>query len=357
MMKLRYILTSFCAAALMACSGTVDDSSLPVLEVSDTEIDLASETKAEFTVTYNGVDVTSESTIVSSAEGLVANIYTPVAEGPAVFHAVYRGMESNQVTVNVVNTDVKVESKYDRHVLVAEFTGASCAFCPEGYDNMTLQLSKPAMATKKSNIHICAFHSEEMGQDSLAIKETMDIKNMFSGLDLPSYTIDFRNAGGLNTDGLAGFNEALKAAFSNHTPHCGVAVSSSLSADGKSAEIQVKVASELTSEYRVVLLIVQDKIVGYQKHGTYGELDDYTHKHVVRQVVTKYAGTFTGEKITDDGKIASGQEGVKTWTVPIDTRWVVENTEVYAIALDNEGFANNMNICALDGGDSGYDIK
>jgi hypothetical protein len=185
----------------------------------------------------------------------------------------------------------------------------------------------------------------------------MDLKSMFPGLDLPSYTIDFRDAGGLNSDGLAGFNTAIKASFQEHTPHCGVAVSSALSSDRKSAEIQVKVASEFTSEYRVVVLVVQDRIVGYQKHGTYGELNDYTHKHVVRQVVTEYVGTFAGEKITEDGKIAAGDEAVKSWTVPVDKRWVVENTQIYALALDKNGYVNNMNVCALDGGDSGYDLK
>jgi hypothetical protein len=73
--------------------------------------------------------------------------------------------------------------------------------------------------------------------------------------------------------------------------------------------------------------------------------------------VTEYAGTFTGEKITDDGKIAAGAEAEKSWTVPVDKRWVIENTQVYAMALDKDGFVNNMNVCALDGGDSGYDMK
>ena len=344
-------------AALFSCSGNIDDSSLPVLEVSDAEIDLATESQAVFTVKYNGVDVTSDASLVSDAEGLQGNVYTPAEPCTAVFKAVYKGLESNEVTVTVINTEVKIESKYDRHVLVAEFTGASCAFCPEGFDNMSLQLSKPAMASYKPNLHICAFHSEEMGKDTLAIPATMDVKDMFSGLDLPSYTIDLRDAGGLNTDGLAGFNTAIKASFQEHTPHCGVAVSSALSSDRQSVVIQVKVASELTSEYRVVVLVVQDKIVGYQKHGNYGELDDYTHKHVVRQVVTEYVGTFAGEKITDDGKIAAGAEAEKSWSIPVDRRWVLENTEIYALALDKDGYVNNMNVCAIDGGDSGYDLK
>ena len=346
-----------CALALFSCSGKIDDSSLPVLEVSDTEIDLATETQAVFTVRHNGLDVTADASIVSDAAGLQGNVYSPTEPCVAVFKAVYEGLESNEVTVSVINTDVKIESKYDRHVLVAEFTGASCAFCPDGFDNMSLQLSKPAMASYKSNLHICAFHSEEMGKDSLAIEATMDLKNMFPGLDLPSYTIDFRDAGGLNTDGLSGFNEAIKASFKEYTPHCGVAVSSTISDDGESADIQVKVTSELTSEYRVVVIVVQDKIVGYQKHGTYGELDDYTHKHVVRQVVTEYVGTFAGEKITPDGIIAAGDEAVKSWTVPVDKRWVLENTEIYAMAIDKDGYVNNMNACAVDGGDSGYDLK
>lgn len=358
MKMLRYISAFIAAALMISCSGNVDDSSLPVLEVSDTEIDLASETKAVFTVTYNGMDVTSDADILTAAGAAVTGkAYVPEAVGSETFYAVYNGRQSNSVTVNVINTDVRIESKYDRHVFVAEFTGASCAFCPAGYDNMMLQLSKPTMSKYKPNIHVCAFHSEEMGKDSLAIPATMDVKGLFGSLDLPSYAVDLRDAGGLNSDGLAGFNEAIKASFQEHTPHCGVAVSSAMSADGTSAQIQVKVASELTSEYRTVVLIIQDGIVGYQKHGDYGELNDYIHKHVVRSVVTQYAGTFTGEKMTSDGKIAAGQEAVKTWTVDIDSRWEVENTKVYALALDSNGHVNNMNVCHIDGGDSGYDLK
>ena len=357
----RYIFAFIAAAFVCACSGNVDDSSLPVLTASMDEADLAKGEMVTFTVTYNGQDVTSEAVIsdaLSAAPSrLPAPEFTPEKEGTYLFVAEYNGKLSNTLTVNVINTDVKVESKFDRHVLVAEFTGASCAFCPAGYDNMMLQFSKPAMAAYKSNVHICAFHSEEMGQDSLAINATQDIKGMFAGLALPSYTIDLRDAGGLDTDGLAGFNTALKAAFKEHTPHCGVAVSSTLSDGGRSAEVQVKVTSELTSQYRVVVLVVQDKIVGYQKHGTYGELDDYIHKHVVRQVVTSYTGTFTGEKLTDDGKIAAGTEVSKKWNVDVDRRWVLENTEIYALVLDADGYVNNMNVCHIDGGDSGYDLK
>ena len=124
------------------------------------------------------------------------------------------------------------------------------------------------------------------------------------------------------------------------------------------AEVTVNVKSELSSQYRVIVLVVENKVEGWQKTTTYPEgKDDYIHNHVVRKVVTSYGTTFTGEKITDSGSISSGDEASKTWSVELDEEWNLENTEIYALALDSDGYVNNMNLCDIDGGDSGYDLK
>lgn len=351
---------SFLAAAVfaVACSGNIDDASLPELSVSDTEIDLATETQAVFTVTYNGVDVTSESVIYSvlSTIELQGNVYTPENEGEVQFYAVYNELESNRVTVNTINTAVQVESKYDRHVSVIEFTGAWCINCPEGYDKMMGVLSKPSMAKYKENIHICAFHSDLEGDDDLAIPETQDVFNLFDDLAYPSFTTDLRVSGILTSEGISDFQPSLIASFEEFTPHCGVAVSSVLA--GGKADVTVKVASEKTSAYRVVVLVVEDKIKSMQKTPLYSEGQaDYLHRHVVRKVVTDYSGTFTGEKLTSDGIIAAGNEASDTWSFDLDGQWVPENTEIYALVLDENGYVNNMNLCEIDGGDSGYALK
>ena len=357
----RYIAAALAAASILACSGTVDDSSLPVLEVSDAEIDLATETQAVFTVTYDGVDVTADAQIYSnlSSSELEGNIYIPENEGSAIFYAVYGGKESNSVTVNVINSRPQIESIYDRHVLVAEFTGAWCINCPTGYSSMMGVLSKPALKKYKENIHICGFHSNLEGTDTLAIAATQDLFNMFSGLAYPSFATDLRDSGILTSDGIATFQPSLVASFEEYGAHCGVAVSSVLSADKSSAEVTVKVASELTSEYRVALFVVEGSVTGWQKSTTYPEgQSDYVHKHVVRRVATTYPQkTFAGEKITADGLIAKGSEASKTWTVELDSKWELSDLEIYAIALDSKGHVNNLNVCAVDGGDSGYDLK
>lgn len=346
------------ATSLLSCSGNVDDSSLPVLEASDTEIDLATETETVFTVRYNGVDVTEDAEIVSvsGTEDFDGKVFRPQSTGSETFYASYNGKESDQVTVNVVNSRPQVESKYDRHVCVMEFTGAWCINCPDGYDKMIGVMSKPSMSRYKENIHLCAFHSDLEGKDDMAIPQTQDLFAMFDGLAYPSFVTDMREAGILTADGISLFQPSIMASFGDHTAHCGVSVSSVMS--GSQAEISVKVQSEHTSQYRVIVLVVQDAVKGWQKTNLYPDGDDnYIHKHVVRKVVTSYSGTFAGEKITEDGIIASGAEASGSWTVAVDESWNLDDTEIYALVQDMNGYINNMNVCAIDGGDSGYDLK
>ena len=208
------------------------------------------------------------------------------------------------------------------------------------------------------HVHVAAFHSDVMGTDDMAIDATEDILALFGGIDFPGYATDLRDSGLLTSEGISGFRASLDASFNDYPAHCGVAVSSVLNADKTSADVTVKVASEKTGEYRVIVLVLQNKIQGWQKTTDYPEGDNnYYHNHVVRDVVTSYVKTFAGEKITEDGKITAGDEASKTWTVAVDPEWVLENTEIYAIVQDESGMVNNMNLCPVDGGDSGYMLK
>lgn len=350
--------------ALFACSGTVDADALPVLAADRTELEIASADKAVLTVTYNGQDVTSSSVIYYAGAGstsytpLEGNVFAPQLEGEYTLYAEYLDKTSAQIKINVKNTEVKTESKFDRHVCVVEFTGAWCINCPEGYSKMMGILSKPTLAKYKENIHICAFHSDVEGKDSLAVDQTQDLFKLFDGLAYPSFATDLRDSGVLTSDGISNFQPSLMTSFNEYPAHCGVAVSSVLNEEGTEAKVTVKLESELTSQYRVVILVVQNNIKGYQKTPEYQDgQDNYNHAHVVRKVVTSYKDTFTGEKLTEDGVVASGNVVTKEWTVEIDRRWVLENTEIYAIALDAEGYVNNMNVCSISGGDSGFDLK
>lgn len=345
---------------LLGCSGKVDDSAVPVLTALDTQIDLATESQVVFSVTYNGQDVTTQSKIyTTSSVELEGNVYFPTAVGEYCFVAEYAGKQSDPLVITVVDsTPPHIESVYDRHVCVIEFTGAWCINCPEGYDKIKGILAYPQLADYKENVHICALHSDLEGEDTLAIAATRDVMKLFKDLAFPAYSIDLRVAGVLTDESASDFRPGIISSFTDYMPHCGVSVASVINADRTEASVTVKLTSEMNAQYRVVVFVVQDRIAGYQKTPTYPNgQDDYTHHHVVRKVVNTYSGTFTGEKLTEDGYVQAGNEVSKTWTIELENNWVLENTEIYALALDADGYVNNMNICPINGGDSGYDFK
>lgn len=373
MRSLRAICLYAISLLALACAGNVDDSSLPILSVDKSDIDLADTREVVFIVKYNGEDVTSSSEIFDAATGqpLGSSVFAPSKEGSYSFYASYSGKSSNTVEVNVTDSAEKtgpvVNTRFDRHVAVFEFTGAWCINCPAGYTAMETAFQSPSLKKYAGNIHLMAFHSNVEGTDTLALSATQDVFNLCKelaptdpvkvSLAFPSYAVDLRTANLLTTDGLPTFSPAIRSSFEDYPAHCGVAVSSRLDESGRNAEVTVKLTSEYDTEYRVVVLVVQDKIEGWQKTTLYPEgKSDYLHRHVVRRVVTSYRTTFTGERMADEAVIPAGKECVKSWNVELDSRWVLDNTEIYALALDERGRVNNMNVCSIKGGDSGYDL-
>lgn len=353
MKRISSILYSLFAAVLVACTGNVDDSILPILKAEPETIDLAIESEVRLIVTFNGTDVTSESEITGENAVVTDGIFVPRETGKYTFTAKYAGLESKPVEVNVTNSKPEVQSVFNKHVSVIEFTGAWCTNCPAGYRSMEQYFNLTPAYKEKS--HIVAFHTNDEGTDDLAIEATGDIHKAFKNgtLGYPSYVVDLRDCGHLNMEEFQQFTKSVKESFASYH-YCGVAVSSVL--DGAEAEVTVKVTSEFTTSYRVIVIVVEDKIRYYQKDGMMTD-EDYVHRHVARKVVTEYGDIFAGEQITEDGMIAAGAEAQKTWKVAVDPEWNLENVEIYALVQDATGEVNNMNVCAIDGGDSEYDYK
>ena len=240
------------------------------------------------------------------------------------------------------------ESQFQKHIALWEFTGAWCANCPAGYTNMNFILSTNPDFT--DYVHPMAFHSNTSDKDDLAIDATdkimMDMN--ITSLGFPSYVVDMHYGGSL-VEGV-NLKEHLYEDVEDNPAYCGVAVSSSV-ADGK-ASVTVKVHSEIDAAWRCGVYVVEDKVKYYQKDGM-KEHDNYTHRHVVREIVS---ATYRGDRI-GNSTVTAGTEVEKTYEIEIDEVWNLENTYIYVIAIDAEGKANNLNYCLLNGGVSDYKRK
>ena len=244
--------------------------------------------------------------------------------------------------------DPDFESQFQKHIALWEFTGAWCANCPAGYTNMNFILSTNSLFT--DYVHPMAFHSNTSDTDDLAIEATdkimMDMN--VTALGFPSYVVDMHYGGSL-VEGV-NLKEHLYEAMEDNPAYCGVAVSSELT-DGN-ASVVVKIHSEIDAVWRCGVYVVEDKVKYYQKDGM-KEHENYTHRHVVREIVS---ATYRGDRI-GNGTAAAGTEVEKTYDIKVDQAWNLENTYIYVIAIDANGYANNLNYCLLNGGVSDYKRK
>lgn len=352
----NYLIVAFaaCAAVLatLSCSGTIDDSvsDVPVLSADKTIITADGKDVVTFTVTSAGVDVTSSSDVVCIETGskLSKKTFTVSEPGTYTFKATYSGKESDIVTV-VAEEKAVVVSAYARQVCIMEFTGAWCAFCPDGFTKLNMLLTGDPVYSKY--VHMVGLHSKSGGEDPMALdiveKIYADFKDPSgSALAYPSFLTDLREAGGLTTNIEAG--KSIETSFNEYPAHCGVAVSSNIV--GSKAEVTVKLTSELTSSYRVTALVIEDRVRSPQKNGSM-TVNDYPHRHVLRAVLT------SSYKGTDLGTVEKGKEVQKTFTADVNSEWNLENTYIYALGIDSYGYVNNMNVCQINGGDSGYEMK
>lgn len=344
-MKSKSILPAALAGMLMmsaACSGNIDESAELVLAADKTSIVADGTDAVTFTVTLGGEDVTSSATVncISPSMAVVENAsFTTTQAGTYSFEAEYDGNRSSVRIVTATEAPA-VPSRFVREICVMEFTGQWCAQCPGGYQYLYYVVS-----TKyPDNAHIIALHNNTGGKDEMALAIEPEIFKNYSLTGYPSAVIDMRDPSPLTSDTGGILTKSLKSSETDYPAHCGVAVSTE---GTETVNVKVRIASEKSSDYSLAIWVVENGIKATQNvGGTYK--DDYTHGHVARRLVS---ANWKGDSI---GGIPAGEEAEKTYTIAIDPEWNLDNTSVYALAIDAQGYVNNMAVCPILNGNTGY---
>ncbi len=257
----------------------------------------------------------------------------------------WTAVNANECAVGAEVSYELIPSAYRKQMALWEFTGTWCAFCPEGYNNLKFVISRNEAYAE--SVHVMAFHSSSSGDDPMALSQTGEImSSMKIGQNFPSYLLDMNLNGSLSS--ITEVSEHLSRELKENPAHCAVAVASSLE-DGK-AHVEVKIISERDQTYRLAVFVVEDGIVSPQTLPT-GTNATYVHDHVVRKIVSS---SFRGDRV---GRLSYGEEMSKSYTIELSDVWNIENTYLYALAINEDGIVNNMNICSINGGNSSYILK
>ena len=333
------VLVTLALVSLWGCSGTTEE--FPVTLEADVQLISADGlSKVTFTVYEGNADVTADAKIVDALTGNVLDgaVFSTLIAGEYVFYAEYAAKKSEQVTV--VAEEVTVVSQFVRNICLMEFTDASCTFCPDAsiyVDRNILQ--------KNPDVHLMSFHEK----DQWALPQFQTLAAKFKLTATPYAVVDMREGMSLEQGARDKAKEAIAASTKNYPAHCAVAVSSVKDAQGKAA-VEVKLYSEKAADYYLAVYVVEDGIIGYQKHGSI-EYNDYYHQFVTRKMVSQ---TVYGDKL---GVVQASAEKTVNYSISVDADWNLANTYIYALAMDVNGYVNNMQVCLLDGGSAGYEYK
>ena len=232
--------------------------------------------------------------------------------------------------------EIPAVSAFERNVCIMEFTGTWCTFCPSAATTVNYMVSD----AYKDRAYALAFHIE----DEYSISEGKRLYNGFGLTSAPSYSIDMRDHGYFS-DGE--FSIDIDKALYDNPVHCAAAVECSCDSDGQ-VKVSARMFSEMKSSYSIAAYVIEDKIIGRQTMPNTQVDQNYTHRHVVRKILS---GSINGDSL---GEVEAGKEAEKKYAFTIEDGWKKENLSVAVLVITEKGEVGNMAVCAADGGKMDY---
>lgn len=334
MEKLKiWTLCALCALLLGSCRGQIDEGVEVQLVPSATTIVADGEQEVAFEVLYGIDKVTTQAEIysVSHPELTISGAkFSTTDAGDYIFQAKYGNTLSKEVKITAAK---EVDSRFERHICVMDITGTWCTFCPAGYRNLVFYTNK---AEWKDIVHMLALHDGASGNDPMALDVTTTIANNYS-LEFPSFITDMRDMGSLVNDVLD-IASSFNCSIEDYPAHCDVKLATTLS------EVEVSISATLFSEraenYSLAVWLYEDGIVAEQKDGSLID-KQYKHNHVARALLSR---SWRGDSL---GVVAAEEEATKNYTITLAEEWNAENMYVMALAIDKDGYVNNVAVCPL----------
>lgn len=271
--------------------------------------------------------------ILAAAAGILS-LNSCKEKGPAINFGTAPKAVDTTYTANV-------EAKQKRVVVVEEFTGATCANCPQARDLLTNIASQYPDQVNVMELHINNFKQSEPatghgGKYDLRTVDGTTISTTFYN------TINQMPSGGVNRVPVQGDPLLLKTMWATAiadqiavAPVANVTVSSTFDASSKVATVKVKVAytEAVSRKQYLTLAILEDDIVDVQEFPDPRGFEEYTFRHTLRDVITAVEGD---EILKDVTTKEAGRVYERTFVYEMNSEWKPEKCKFVAFLHNNE---------------------
>lgn len=289
----KYVLIGIFSILFISCNQ--DDLN----KITDIAVDaskkniLVSEQIQLTAVADNGTDVTNETTFYVDGQEISGTAYSFSSAGIKHIKGIYKETESNDVEVNV-----NIPTGYSQKVLVEDYTGVWCGYCPRVAYSIQQIEANDEFGDKMVPvaIHLYDYNDPFTCADGLALKDAFNISGLPQGrinktviwtAPQPDHLDDVYN--------LIGGDAPL-----------GIAINSSLNSGNVEASIIVGFAQDYTN-LGIVVFLLEDGLIHNQTNYTElfgGEytLVDFVHNDVLRKAYTNILGDAIpdNQSVTDN---------------------------------------------------------
>lgn len=322
-----------------------------------------------FTVTYNGQVLNGGYEIYEDDVNLLeGNTFTSEVIKTYRFYAIYGAEQSNELRINVMKTPppapaVPVDANpsklnFARRVLLLQFTGTGCQYCP-GMVNALIDMNEATHYETqeylyKDQIAIAAAHiGSYAGSDPALLEDAPTLDDAFGIVSYPSLIIDMV-PGNVNPS-YAAVSAATDKALARTTAKAGIAVNAAYHAEDMFVVINTLVKASQTEEFRIGAWLLEDGIVGAQSMNAAIEKKEGVnyniHNNCIRRANSKQGiKDFTGLNL---GTIKSGETKSMEFSFPLKANWKSENLHllVFVSTKDEKGkwYVNNVVKAPING--------
>ena len=289
---------------------------------------------ATFTLYYDGMTVEAgdyDLYIDAGDEMVVGNTFYSTTQGTFEIWAAYGTLISNSVNINVVATPPAApavpedanpsKTNFKRRVLLTQFTGTGCGYCPLMMNALHQVLTNDVYGDK---VVVAAAHLYN-DNDPCWLAEAQTLDNAMGVQGYPSVYSDL-NRNGYGDASFAALKKCIDDAQARTTVKGGIAVNSAYHAEEEYIVLNATVKAKETTEFRIGAWLLEDNIYGKQSvypdpyKGT-GDLiqpldgvDFNNHNNVIRLADSKATNTdFSGFSlgVIEAGKTASREFAFK----------------------------------------------
>lgn len=306
---------------------TVNEAPRIVLASSDSYKELLGEKFTFSAITNGSVDITSEATFYIDGTEITGNEYTPSERGRYALTAKYDDVTSSEVFVTI---------GYLQKVLVEDYTGTWCGYCPR------LAYNLEQTEIQSEDVYGVAVHNG----DPMAYEYEAQMRAQYGVSGFPSGRINRTIS----------WNESVAQvlSYTGVSGDLGLGLETSLSGSTISVDVKVGYVNTINNA-KVIVYLLEDGLlynqVNYMNNDssspwyqTGNPIPNFVHNNVLRKAFTDIFGDTMPNAV-------SGNEytGNFTLTMPGNVQ-DTSKLEIVAFIVDSSGKA--MNAMRVDLGDS-----